>query len=108
MFLWLTQNDPSTNQPRLLSQYTINDLFAPHGSRVPQLKKRRTLRLVPRMSKTDTTDLDELHQAGPAGVLVDQQRRAVYYSQYVNKTFYDFVRSKFFTPRPGELLVRSS
>lgn len=101
MFLWLTQTDSATGQPRLLSQFTLEDLFAPTGSPAPQRAEKRILRLTPKMTKSDQVDLNEVHQAGSSGVLVDQQNRAVYYSQFVNKTFYDFVRNRFFSKQPG-------
>lgn len=101
MFLWLTQTDPATGLPRLLSQFTLEDLFAPSGSSAPQRTGDRMLRLTPKMTKSDQVDLNEVHQAGSSGVLVDQQKRAVYYSQFVNKVFYDFVRNRFFSKQPG-------
>ena len=34
-----------------------------------------------------------MNQAGDHGILVDQQRHAVYYATHVNETFYEFVRN---------------
>lgn len=101
MFLWLTQTDPATGQPRVLSQYSLSDLFAPLGSASAGKAAGTVLKLTPKLAKSNTVDLDLVHQAGSAGVLVDQQNRAIYYSQYVNKTFYDFVRKRFFPQQPG-------
>lgn len=101
MFLWLTQTDPATGQPRVLSQYSLIDLFAPLGSDSVGKAPGTVLKLTPKLAKSNAVDLDLVHQAGSAGVLVDQQNRAIYYSQFVNKTFYDFVRKRFFSQQPG-------
>lgn len=101
MFLWLTQTDPATGQPRVLSQYSLTDLFTPLGADNPRRAAGTVLKLTPKLAKSNTPDLDLVHQAGSAGVLVDQQNRSVYYSQHVNKTFYDFVRKRFFSQQPG-------
>ena len=102
MFLWLTQNDPATGQPRVLSQYSLDELFAPLGTEAEaRAKATAVLRLTPKTSKSDSPDLDEFQQAGSRGILVDQNHRAVYYSQLVNETFYTFVRNRFFDRVPG-------
>lgn len=102
MFLWLTQNDPATSQPRFLSFYTLDEVFAPKsasGDSAP--RSTPLLRLSPKLAKSDATDLEAFHQAGSAGVLVDQAGRSVYYTQLFNREFYDFVRGKFFDPGEG-------
>ena len=102
MFLWLTQNDPATGQPRVLSEYSLDELFAPLGGEAEaRIKAKQVLRLTPKTAKSDSPDLDEFQQAGSRGILVDQNNRAVYYSQFVNDTFYDFVRSTFFSQGSG-------
>ena len=81
MFLWLTQD--WGGKPRFLSFQSPQSLLGmnsrslqPHTSPV---------------GKPET--LDEYLQAGTDGILVDHKGRAVYYSQYVNPTFADFIKS---------------
>lgn len=101
MFLYLTQTDPATGQPRLLSQYTLEELFAPKSATAAAVRSIQPLKLSPKLAKQDAPDLAEINQAGSQGILVDQQGEAVYYTQFVNQTFYDFVRGKFFTNGAG-------
>ncbi|MGD8588762.1 MAG: hypothetical protein PVG22_07995 [Chromatiales bacterium] len=85
MFMWLTQ--AWEGRPRFL------------GFQTPQSLLGMTQRgVMPRMGKSnDAETFDEYLQAGPDGILVDQQGNAVYYSQYVDNTFADFVTSAHLT-----------
>ena len=81
MFLWLTQS--VNGQPRFLSFASPFSLLgmADFG----MVPKTRT--------NTDAQSFDEYLQAGTDGVLVDQQGKAVYYSQYLDNTFTQFIVS---------------
>ncbi|WP_278404098.1 hypothetical protein [Pseudoalteromonas ruthenica] len=83
MFMWLMQEDPhNTGQPRFLGFKTPYDLLG--------VENRESL--LPRMAKSsDAKALDEYLQAGTEGLLVDRQGKPVYYSQYLNPEFVDFV-----------------
>ena len=79
MFLWLTQE--VDGQPRFLSFASPQSLLG--------MQQRGML---PRMTKSATPEsFEEYLQAGTDGILVDQQGRAVYYSQYLNATLTDFI-----------------
>jgi hypothetical protein len=81
MFLWLTQD--VDGKPRFVGFQSPQSLLG--------LKQRQFL---PRMSKSPLPEsLDEYLQAGTDGIMVDLQGRAVYYSQYINDTFADFMTS---------------
>ncbi|WP_444998212.1 hypothetical protein [Aliikangiella sp. IMCC44359] len=79
MFLWLTQE--VDNQPRFLSLVS------------PQSLLGMTHRgIMPRMTKSATAEtFDEYLQAGSDSILVDHNGRAVYYSQYLNSDFVNFI-----------------
>jgi hypothetical protein len=82
MFLWLTQEVDGA--PRFLSFVSPQSLLG--------MQQRG---MFPRMTKSATPEsFDEYLQAGTDGILVDLNGRAVYYSQYVNATFADFITSK--------------
>lgn len=94
-FLWLTQTAPD-GQLRFEHFARPSILNVSEGSELPpfdQHAESSTLKLMPRVAKSDDpTMLGAIQQAGSLGLLVDQDRRAVYYSQYLNRTFYEFVR----------------
>lgn len=94
-FLWLTQTAPD-GQLRFEHFARPSILDVPAGGDLPPFDERAegsTLKLMPRVAKSDDpTMLDLIQQAGSLGLLVDQDQRAVYYSQYLNGTFYEFVR----------------
>ena len=103
-FLWLTQ-PPDGKTPRFLTFPTEHDLFAP-DTPMPfdSVSKDKMLVLSPRTTETSTpTDLDDVIQAGSRGMLIDQRGRSVYYISHVNKTYYDFVRTKKLYTLPGYL-----
>ena len=80
-FLWLTQD--VDGQPRFLSFATPESLLgkAPTG-------------MLPRMGKSDSPEtFDEFLQAGTDGIFVAHNGRSVYYSQYLDPTFVNFVQS---------------
>lgn len=80
-FLWLTEE--VDGKPRFLSFVSPHSLvrISADGSTF-------------RMKKGNTPEpFDEYLQAGTDGIMVDQQGRAVYYSQYLNKEFVDFILS---------------
>ncbi|MCG9599010.1 hypothetical protein L1D15_20165 [Vibrio sp. Isolate25] len=83
MFLWLTQEE--NGKPRFLGFDTPYDLLG--------ISDRE--HLMPRMTKTMTAhSMDEYLQAGTEGILVDQDGRAVYYSQYINPEFVNFMKDR--------------
>lgn len=84
-FIFWTLPDAS-GQPKFLSLPTLADLEA---GKAPAAGARK-LSLTPRVNKTD--DIDEFQQAGSNGVLVDQNGRAVYYSQHFDPTYFQFAQ----------------
>jgi hypothetical protein len=85
MFLWLTQD--LQGEPRFMSFVSPQSLLG--------MEQRG---LVPAMPNATTAEsFDEYLQAGTDGILVAHNSRAVYYSQYVNQTFVDFIESNDFT-----------
>lgn len=98
-FLWLTQTMPD-GQLRFeqFARPSVLDT-AGEGGLAPfdERSTSATLQLAPRVAKSDDpTLIHEVQQAGSLGLLVDQDQRGVYYSQYLNGTFYDFVRQNGF------------
>jgi len=86
MFLWLTQNDRNTEQPRFLSFKSPEVLLASGD------KSTKDSALMPRTTKSnDVHSLDEIDQAGSDAVLVDKNGKVIYYSQHINQKFVDFV-----------------
>lgn len=78
-FLWMTQEVDKKGTLRFETFPTEADVLA------GRTKPDGTLRLVPRTSKNDRAEsLASINQAGESGVLVDQNGRAVYYSQHYN------------------------
>lgn len=81
MFLWLTQEEDG--MPRFLSFNSPQSLLG--------MEHRGFL---PRMTKSPGTEsFDEYLQAGTDGIFVDHNGKAVYYSQYINSTFENFITS---------------
>lgn len=83
MFLWLMDDD--NGQPRFLGFDSPQSLIG--------LEQRG---LSPRTRKQPHTgaSFDEYLQAGTDGILIDHDHRAIYYSQYINQTFADFMQGK--------------
>ncbi len=80
MFLWLTQE--WNGQPRFLSFESPQSLIGLEGRG-----------MMPRRTKHgNPLSFDEFLQAGTDGLLIDHNGKAVYYSQYVNPTFADFIK----------------
>lgn len=80
MFLWLTQE--VNGEPRFLSFNSPQSLLG--------MEHRG---LLPRMTKSPGAEsFDEYLQAGTDGIFVDHNGKSVYYSQYINKTFEDFIK----------------
>lgn len=84
-FIFWTLPDAS-GQPKFLSLPTFADLEA---GKAPAAGTRK-LSLTPRVNKTD--NIDEFQQAGSNGLLVDQNGRAVYYSQHFDPTYFQFAQ----------------
>lgn len=90
MFLWLTQTDEQTQEPRFLS-YQSPDALLPDGEKSSGVLTAKAL--LPRMAKSNEVhSLDEIAQAGSDAILVGLNGRAIYYSQHINQTFVDFVK----------------
>jgi hypothetical protein len=99
-FLFLTQNDED-GMPRFLSLIPAQDVV----DGVPDTEPDEVM-LRPRARKSDMGEtFDEVGQAGSLGLLVDQNGRAVYYSMYVNETYYDFVVTQNQYNVPANLLA---
>ena len=81
MFLWLTQDH--NGQPRFLSFETPYSVLGIENREV----------LLPTLHKgTHTENFDEYLQAGPDGILVDHNGNPVYYSQYLDDNFVQFIK----------------
>lgn len=83
MFLWLTQE--VDDKPRFLTMHNPYDLAGIEDR--DSLSPRITKSLRPR-------PLDEYLQAGTEGIMVDLQGKTVYYAQYVNDDFANFIEGK--------------
>ena len=80
-FLWLTQ--PAANgEPRFLS-FAGPESLRPAGT-------DKAARMMPGLELALSKSLDEYLQAGPDGILVDQNGRIVYYSIYIDDVFSKF------------------
>ncbi|WP_051252334.1 hypothetical protein [Ferrimonas kyonanensis] len=81
MFLWLMQDD-GKGEPRFLGFDSPYDLLG--------IDNRESL--LPRLSKQGgARSMDEYLQAGTEGILVGKDGKPVYYSQYINREFVDFI-----------------
>lgn len=90
-FLWLTQTDADGDQMRFERFPTAAEVVAGKSANPDE-----TLHLQARTAKSDThmSSLDAINQAGQAGVLVDHQGRAIYYSKHVNPTMFQDIVSQ--------------
>ncbi len=85
MFMWLTQDvkvSDYAKTPRFLS----DEFVSPYE--FLGIANREVLKPAP---SGHTEVFDEVFQAGSDGILVDKNGNAVYYSQYLNKTFTNFI-----------------
>ncbi|MEP4076597.1 hypothetical protein [Haloferula sp.] len=106
MFLWLTQKTGPNGELRFETMPTPEEMFEVTESGMPMALSARkapsVLRLAPRtMNKAmvQGSPLNAIKQAGSFGLLVDQNGRIVYFSQYVNDIYFNFVRSnEFYIP----------
>ena len=78
MFLWLTQDH--RGKPRFLSFETPYDVLG--------IESREVLK-----PSAGHSPFDETVQAGPDGILVDKNGNVVYYSQYLNDDWVEFIES---------------
>lgn len=96
-FLRLVSTDPDGRGGALVFEGFANpkDLFRPGGpsGEYPGRAAGQALDLLARMAKSQTTaDIDSIFQAGPGNrALFDQAGNIVYYSNHLNKEFWDFV-----------------
>jgi hypothetical protein len=88
-FIWATALDTS-GQPRFLDLPNLDGLDNPKLA----VKGPKPLVLKPRTVKPrgSQQDVDEFQQAGPQGVLVDQNGQALWYSQHANDIYFEFVK----------------
>ncbi|UTH75174.1 hypothetical protein [Chromobacterium sp. IIBBL 290-4] len=89
MFLWLTQPVPDTaHQGQSLPRFLTfpNPSILRHESTADSF--------LPALNLKDDRPLDEYLQAGPDGMLIDQNGRLVYYSMYLNDVFAQFVKEQ--------------
>jgi hypothetical protein len=84
-FLHFTMPDKS-GQPAFLGFQTIDDLSAKTAIKAGE----RPLVLKPRTLKPEA--LGEITQAGPGGIIVDQNGRAVYYSVHMDPGYFAFAK----------------
>jgi hypothetical protein len=87
MFMWLTQN--VKQDAKILPRFLSNEFMSPYE--LLGIANRETLTPV---APGHDEVFDEVFQAGSDGILIDKNGRAVYYSQYLNKTFTDFISNK--------------
>ena len=92
-FVNAMQTDPTTKLPRFLSLPTKDDLASGEARRA--VIGPRTLALKPRTQKPKS--IGSFEQAGPGGVLVDQNGRAVYYATHMDLTYFNFAK-KYYGP----------
>src|SRR5947209_7888392 len=90
-FVNVMQIDPATKLPRLLTLPTYDDLAS--GDLKRAAVGPRTLTLKPRDQKPKS--ISAFQQAGPGGVLVDQNGRAVYYATHMDLTYFNFTKKYF-------------
>ncbi|MDA9406903.1 hypothetical protein XH80_09190 [Bradyrhizobium sp. CCBAU 45384] len=96
-FLYVTDNIDGT--PRLLSYKTYSEVFGT-DPKVGSLgavanAKGRMLELAPRLMKAaQTTDAEDVLQAGSNAILLDTSGRPIFYNIFMNPTFVDFVQTK--------------
>ena len=90
-FVNAMQNDTNTKQPRFLTMPTYDDLKSGDARRMTV--GPRTLTLSPRAQKPKS--MGSFQQAGPGGVLVDQNGRAVYYATHMDLTYFKFTQQYF-------------
>ncbi len=89
-FLWLTQD--VGGQPRFMGFKSPESLLGLESEG-----------FLPRMTKRDSNgSFDEFLQAGTDGIFVGHNNRAVYYSQYLDDTFVQFIEDNNLT-NPGDL-----
>lgn len=104
-FLWMTQLEAG-NALRFETFATIEELFAPptRAMRFAAMPAKKVLRLTVRTPKTEAMQgLDSIFQAGTGGLIVHGPTkaagRALYYSQNVEKVFFEFVRiNRYYDP----------
>lgn len=98
-FVHWMQPDPKTGLPMFLLLPTYNDLVpdkAPITALQAQaLIHQRPLVLLPRGNQPQS--LGSFQQAGPGGVLVDQNGRSVYYTTHMDPIYFAFTQ-KYFGP----------
>ena len=86
-FLWSMEDTDGT--PRFESFPTLEQVIDQSYTAPNTAQGAVTLKLRP--GKTDHP-IDAIAQAGTSGILIAQNKRAVYYSQYVNPQMYDQIR----------------
>lgn len=112
-FLWLTQSDHGSPTPRFVLFKTPNELFDASGDRKLQLiaapegkhEGRKLLSLSVRNSPRTSREISAAAatQAGSQGLLVDGNRRAVYYGLHINDRFISFVRNDLKLTNPDKI-----
>lgn len=93
-FLWLTQ-DVGGGQLRFESFPTRQDAVS--GTQAAAADMPRLLVRTQKIDHPDATSdqpLDEVFQAGERGLMVDQNGRAIYYSQHLNEAMFDEIVDK--------------
>lgn len=95
-FLWLTSPDAAAPGDLVFESFANpNDLFKPGGPTGPYPGRAADapIRFLARVEKSQTTvDVEDIFQAGPGGkILVDQNGEVVYYSNHINKAYWDFI-----------------
>ncbi len=103
--LWLTSPEPGTNGRLVFEGFADpNDLFTSNGKgpgSVPypgHTDPARPLKMLARVAKSQTTvSIKDVFQAGPGNkALIDQNGAIVYYSNHLNKAYWNFIVDKQF------------
>jgi hypothetical protein len=110
-FLYIVQPNEYESLPKFLGYHTPAQLFGAEAApRFPAIaratnKSEYRLLLTPRLEKlpNQKESLSSVTQAVSHSTLIDQNGRAVYYAQHVNKRFEDFVHQFIRDPKTGKL-----
>ena len=99
-FVHWMQTDPKTGQPIFLQLPTFSDLKPNQTATLAQaqalVEPHRVLQLEPRNAQPQS--LGSFQQAGPGGVLVDQNGRSAYYTTHMDPIYFAFTQ-KYFGPK---------
>jgi hypothetical protein len=90
-FLYITQTTSGGSKPDFLNYAQMDSVFSSLNLNSSANNSAKTLQLRPRTVEPRGPVFNSVEQAGRGGILVDQNRNAVYYAIHMNSTFVDFV-----------------